>query len=198
MGMPAARRLEREDRCADVAATLGGIAGRGEQMGDERRRRRLAIGAGDGDERRVGRDRPALAAVKLDVADHLDGGIAREPDRPVGRRMGERHAGREHERGNARPFDTAQVLDRKTLAGRFRRLAGRIVAGDHPGAAGLQRAAHGEAGRAEAEHRKGASGKGGERDHRSLRVERPASASTKATIQKRMTICGSVQPSFSK
>ncbi len=34
--------------------------------------------------------------------------------------------------------------------------------------------------------------------HRSLRVERPASASTTAMIQNRITICGSVQPSCSK
>ena len=35
-------------------------------------------------------------------------------------------------------------------------------------------------------------------NYRSFKVESPASASTTATIQKRMTICGSVQPSCSK
>ena len=39
---------------------------------DQRRRRRLAVGAGDGDERRVGRVAPALAAKQLDVADDFD------------------------------------------------------------------------------------------------------------------------------
>ena len=34
--------------------------------------------------------------------------------------------------------------------------------------------------------------------HRSFSVDSPASASTTETIQKRITICGSVQPSCSK
>ena len=41
-------------------------------------------------------------------------------------------------------------------------------------------------------------GKNSDGDHRNFSVARPASASTTATIQKRMTICGSVQPSCSK
>ena len=86
--------------------------------------------------------RAPLAAEQLDVADHLDGGVAREPDRPVRRRMGERHAGREHQRGDLRPVDAAQVGGRN--AGRARPCAtfvGVVVAGDDLGAAGQQRAA---------------------------------------------------------
>ena len=83
-----------------------------EQMRDQRGRGRFAVGAGDRDERRVGRDAPPLAAEQLDVADHLDGRVAREPDRPVRRRMGQRHAGREHQRGDPAPVDMAQVRDR--------------------------------------------------------------------------------------
>src|SRR5207237_10271049 len=44
VGVPAARRLEREDRRADVAAALGGMAGGNEQMRARGRRRRLALG----------------------------------------------------------------------------------------------------------------------------------------------------------
>ncbi len=57
------------------------------------------------------------------------------------------------------------------------------------------------AGPAEPEDGKTMFGKGGEIDHpayRSFRVERPISARTEAMIQKRMTIVGSAQPSFSK
>ena len=50
------RRLERQDRGADIAAHLHVAPGLAQDVGDERRRRRLAVGAGDGDERRVRRD----------------------------------------------------------------------------------------------------------------------------------------------
>ena len=50
------RRLEREDRGADIAAQLGLVPGAFEQMRDQRRGGRLAVGAGDGDEHRVGGD----------------------------------------------------------------------------------------------------------------------------------------------
>ncbi len=47
-----------------------------EKMRDERGRRRFAIGAGDRDEGRAGRDLAALAAEELDVADDLDARLA--------------------------------------------------------------------------------------------------------------------------
>ena len=93
------RRLERQDRAADVAAHLHVAAELAQDVRDERRRRRLAVGAGDGDERRLGaRERP-LAAEELDVADDLDARGAGLLDRPVRLGMRERHAGRQHERG---------------------------------------------------------------------------------------------------
>src|SRR6267142_6121196 len=48
-----ARRLEREDGGADIAAELNVMAGAGEEMRAERRRGRFPVGAGDGDERRL-------------------------------------------------------------------------------------------------------------------------------------------------
>ena len=101
-----------------------------QQMRDERGGGRLAVGAGDGDERRVRRMAAALAAEQLDVADHLDRGGAREPDRPVRRRMGERHAGREHQRGELRPVDVPQVGGRDAGAGRLRHRVGIVVPAD--------------------------------------------------------------------
>src|SRR2546421_76594 len=45
--MPAARRLEREDRGADIAAALGLMAGARQDVGEECRGGGLAVGAGD-------------------------------------------------------------------------------------------------------------------------------------------------------
>ena len=50
-----ARRLERQDRGADIAAKLRVHAGRRGQMCDQRGGGRFAVGAGDGDERRARR-----------------------------------------------------------------------------------------------------------------------------------------------
>ena len=70
-----ARRLQRQDRGADIAAHLGVVAGDLHQMRDQRGGGRFAVGAGDGDERRIRRMTAALAAEQLDVADHLDAGL---------------------------------------------------------------------------------------------------------------------------
>lgn len=100
-----ARRLQRQDRGADIAAHLRVIAGDFREVRNQRRRGRLAIGAGDGDERRVRRVPAPLAAEQLDIANHLDPGLARLQHAPVRHRMSERHAGREHERGEI-PHET--------------------------------------------------------------------------------------------
>ena len=97
------RRLQRQDRGADIAAHLGVVAGDLHQMRDQRCRGRLAVGAGDGDERRIRRVAAPLAAEQFDIADHLDAGLARQQHAPVRRRMGERRAGRQYQRGEIRP-----------------------------------------------------------------------------------------------
>ena len=68
------RRIERQDRRADIAAELHVALRRRQEMRDQRRRGRLAVGAGDRDEGRVGDVPPPLAAEELDVADDLDAG----------------------------------------------------------------------------------------------------------------------------
>ena len=73
-----------------------------------------------------------------------------------------------------------------------------VVEGDDLGAALDQRRRRQQSGLAEAEDRDRLAGERGDRDHRNFSDARPASASTTATIQKRITICGSVQPSCSK
>ena len=117
------RRLQRQDRRADVAAHLHVAAGRAQDVGDQRRGGRLAVGAGNGDERRVGRQLGALAAEQLDVADDLDAGGLGLGDRPVRRGMRERHARRQHQRRKPRPVRARQILDGK--ARRRRRIAAR-------------------------------------------------------------------------
>ncbi len=84
----ALRRIERQHGRADIAAELRVAAARSQDMGDQRRRRRFAVGAGDGDEGAIGRMRPALAHEELDVADDIDAGRTREIDGPVRLRMG--------------------------------------------------------------------------------------------------------------
>ena len=159
------RRRERQDRGADIAAELRVHAGRRGEMGDQRRRRRFAVGAGDGDERRVRRVMPALAAEQFDVADHLDAGLVRERRRPMRRRMGERHAGRQHQRRDLAPIGVAQIGGRNAGRVGFRHARRVVVEGDDVGAAGEQRAGARQPRAAQPEHRDLFAGKGRDRNH---------------------------------
>ena len=84
MHPPHPRRLQRQDRGADIAAHLGVVAGDLHQMRDQRCRGRLAVGAGDRDERRIRRVAAPLAAEQFDIADHLDAGLARHQHHQCG------------------------------------------------------------------------------------------------------------------
>ena len=211
---PHPRRLQRQDRGADIAAHLGVVAGDPHQMRDQRRRGGFAVGAGDGDERRIRRMTAALAAKQFDIADHFDAGLLRRQHGPVRRRMGQRRAGRQHQGGEIRPGYVAQIRRDETGLRGLGDVVGTVVAGDHFRAAGLQGMAARKPRSAEAEHRDRLACKGSDGDHdlappfrgdgniqrhhRSFSVERPASASITEMIQNRITICGSVQPSCSK
>ena len=177
-----ARRLQRQDRGADIAAHLGVVAGKFRQMRDQRRGGRLAVGAGDGDERRIGRVTAPLAAEQLDVADHLDAGLARHQHAPVRRRMGQRRAGGEDQRGEILPGDAAQIRGDETGLRGLGDIVGTVVGGDDLRAARLQRVAAREPRAAEAEYRDRLSCKGGDGDHEALSAVsawrgRPAPAS---------------------
>ena len=176
------RRLQRQDRGADIAAHLGVVAGDLHQMRDQRGRGRLAVGAGDGDERRVRRVTAALAAEQFDVADHLDAGLPRHQHRPMRRRMGQRRAGRQDQRGEIRPRHRAQIGGDEAGLRRLGDIVGAVVAGDHFRAARLQRVAARKPGAAEAEHRDRLARKGGDGDHERVTAAsawrgRPAPAS---------------------
>src|SRR5262249_50299439 len=106
---------------------------------------------------------------------------------------------REHERGNSRPVELPQVGGRDPGARCLGYGIHTVVPADDVGATREQRARAHQARPAQAEDGDLLSRKGGDGDHhRSLSVESPTTASTTATIQKRITICGSVQPSCSK
>ncbi len=159
------RRIEREDRHADVAAALRRQAARGEHMGDERRRGRLAVGPRHRDERRAGGSGAALAAKELDVADDLDAGVAGERDAPMRRRMGQRHAGRQREGGDARPVDLSQIRGGDAAARRCRDLGRIVVIGDRLRATGPKRLAGRKPGAAEPEHGHLPAREGRDRNH---------------------------------
>ena len=57
-------RLQRQDGAADVTAHLHVVAGLAQDVGNKRRRRRFAVGAGDGDKGRIGAMRDALAGER--------------------------------------------------------------------------------------------------------------------------------------
>ena len=151
------RRLQRQDRRADVAAHLYVPAGRAEEMGGQGRRGRLTVGARDGDERRVRRDGAPLAAEKLDIADDLDIRRRREFRRPMGFGMSERNAGGQNERRDPGPVDVAQIRD--LVPGRTSLLARRlgVVPDDHARTTGSEGLSRREAGTAEPEQRQRAS-----------------------------------------
>ncbi len=109
------RRFEVERRPADIAADLGIQACSIQDMADQRRGGRLAVGAGDGDEfrRAVG-----LAEQQLYVANDFNAGRPRQSDDRMRLRMGQRHAGRQHKAGDIAPRPVARLGDRR--AGRCR------------------------------------------------------------------------------
>jgi hypothetical protein len=102
-------RRQLQDGGADVAAHLRIPACGAKNVGDERRGGRLAVGAGDRNERRFRTALRPLAAEKLDIADDLHPGGVRLGDRPMRRGMGQRHARRQHRAAN-RPVGTRQIF----------------------------------------------------------------------------------------
>ena len=159
------RRLQRQDRRADIAAKLGVAAGAGCEMGDERRGGRFAVGAGDGDEGRVRRMDAALAAEQLDIADHFDPIAAGEASRPMRRRMGKRHAGRKHQRRDPAPVGGLEVAGRDSGACGMDDAVGVVIPADHFRSPRHERTRRAEPRTAEAEDRDLAPGEESDRDH---------------------------------
>ncbi len=162
---PHPRRLQRQDRGADIAAHLGVVAGEAHQMRDQRGGGRFAVGAGDGDERRIRGVAAAFAAKQFDVADHFDAGLLRGRHGPVRTGMGERRARRQHQGCEIRPRHLSQIRGDESRLRGFREFFSAVVAGDHFRAAGPERVTARKARAAEAEHRNRLAGEGGDGDH---------------------------------
>jgi hypothetical protein len=106
----AVRRRQIEHGLADIAADLGREACGGKNVADQRRRRRFAVGAGDGDERRAAGLRASAGARGRTIRYRRS--LRR---RPCARRrrfvrfgMRQRHAGAEDQRGDLGPTAIAQ------------------------------------------------------------------------------------------
>ena len=174
-----------------------------EDMADQCRRRRLAVGAGDGDDgraaglRRIG---PDLAGEQFDVADDSAPPRARVTTISCGLGWVSGTPGL-----STSAFKRSQGHFRNTAlsARRPARAAARpalAVVPRQTRAPPAFNAATDESPSAPGRRRQRQIGEGAGRDHRylSFNVERPTSASTTEMIQKRMTMVGSFQPSCSK
>ena len=156
-----AERLEVERTAPDIAADFAAGAGLLEDVADQRRRRRLAVGAGDGDEPRPGL-RPCQ---QLDVADDRLAGGARGDRHGMRYRQGAGNARADHESGDARPVDRGRVGDpgaemRRRVARR------RIVVPDDAVDPGCPQGTHGrQAGAREPQHHERRTLEDGEIDH---------------------------------
>ena len=113
--------------------------------------------------------------------------------------MGERYAGREHQGREIAPVGAPEILDRNARRGGRLDRFGIVVEGRDPRPAGDQRRRGDAAAAAQPEDGDPFAGKRRDGDHqRIFKLDRPRSASMTAMIQKRITICGSVQPRCSK
>ena len=190
-------RREIERAAADIAADLAAPPGLDEDMADQGRRRRFAVGAGDADETRLGLG----AGQQLDVADDLLAGRARR--RGDRMRLGQ-VAGMPGLMMRAVTRDQSMAAGSTTgapipaAASREAALSSQATQsmpaapqGTHRRQAGAREPQHDERRTLEAQ-RDRSSG------HRSFRVARPAIARMAAMIQKRKTMVGSAQPFCSK
>ena len=169
--------LQAQHPDADVAADAHVAASLAADVADQRRGCRLAVGASDGDDLRplVRRRSRDGAGEQLDVAHDFDVGRPGLLDGPVWLGVGQRHAGREHQRRELQPVGAAQILQHQPLG-----LGGvsgsRTFVPHHDlGAAGAQSARRSKAGAGKAEHGDLLSLETADRDH-DLRLSSPTAA----------------------
>ena len=164
-----------EHGLADIAADLRIVAAGIENVTDQGRRRRFAVGAGDGNDgrpARLGAIGAYLAGEEFDIADDLDARLARGRDDRMRRGMGERHARAQHQCFELRPGPFGVRQDCGAGAhGRIAALGG-IVPGDDAGTARRQRphGGHARARQAENGHIFSREAAGG--DHRTTSVSK--------------------------
>ena len=130
-----AERRQRQRRRAEIAADFDPLSGLAENVADQRRRRRFAVGAGNPDITR----RRLRASEQFDIADDLDPGLAGTHHCRMRLGKGQRDAGRQHQRGNAPPVHACRI-DQVHLAGDRIAHLGAVIPGQHLGPAFKQRA----------------------------------------------------------
>ena len=198
------RRQQIEHRLAEIAADRHPLSGQTRHECDQGRHGALAVGAGDGAQGRLD-----LAREEFDVADRRHAARDRLPDQ----RLGERHAGADHEFGGRREHVRVEAADEDRDLGQLRLehvQTGRpfaAVGHGHTHAARAQMARAGQPRLAQTHdqglglRRARAVGGCGRRRHdvhRIFRLARPISTSTTVMIQKRTMTRGSGQPCNSK
>ncbi len=135
-----------EDADTDIAADMDILTGVFQDMTDQGRGRRLAVGAGDrhGARPLVRRQAGERAGKQFDITKHRNMRRMRQFDRPVRRWVRERNAWRQDKRGELRPVGSLQVLDGETFLRRRQKVRRLVVPQDRLGATGLQRARGGK------------------------------------------------------
>jgi hypothetical protein len=141
-------------------------------VGDERGGRRFSIGARDCDQRALSTRFGALAAKQLDVADDLHICLAGKGHSPMWLRVGQWHAGGQHQGGNARPVDRVKVLCLQPCCLRVGNLLLVIVESDNVGTAFFHRSRGEQTRTAEAKNRDPLPGERGDRNQGSSQLER--------------------------
>ena len=143
-----AERRQIEHAAADIAADLAAPAGLVEDVADQGRRGRLAVGAGYTDEPRL----RLRAGQKLDVADDLLAGRARRRRHGMGLGQTARNAGTDDECRHARPIDGRRLDDGDAGLGRRLARSGIVVPGDKVDPGGLERSRGRQAGARQPQH----------------------------------------------
>ena len=183
------QRILAEDRLADIAPHQARHARLFEQVVDQRGGGRLAVGPGNPDDA-VRRKLVAHLRKQLDIADQRD---VRALGRGDDRMAVERHAGRDDHAVEPLEVDHERIGERDPVGHLLARFL-TAVPGGHLGPA-VDQHLHGRATRArKPEHGVALACEGAIRLHRSFSVDRPISARTMATIQKRITTVLSLQP----
>ncbi len=189
-----------EGRFAEVAARNRAAARRVRELGQQRRDRALAVGAGDRGDRRL-----RLTGEQLDVPDHRQAAAGgRDRDRLAQRQSRRDHHLRDAVEQGFTESAGVQFGVRHLLAQRRRtRRLGTRVRHAHREPLAAQVARAGQPGAAEPEHQRAAAGfERGEVAlgvvHRSFSVARPTSTRITVMIQKRTITFGSAQPLSSK
>ena len=202
-------RLQHRRPMLPAAATR--LPPRSTSSAGQRRRRRLAVGAGDRDDLRrvaaLARSGSSACGEQFELALHGDAAARRarrsaRGDALVVRRQARADQRRSRRRRAARASSAPR--DAASLPARARRSAAACGGSSREsqtrtrGAVARAPARHREAGFAEAEHEHGLAANLRIAAHRSFRLASPTRHSSIVMIQKRTTTCVSFQPDFSK